>query len=224
MPEKKPASSQLKSTIAILSLVLVGQAAAYHKFTRAEKVAAAPPLVGMPEQLGDWAKLQEGYGDAATQEGLRADDTLSRTYANTKLGVSASLIVASFRSQRHGAAPHSPKNCLPGSGWTPIVNDHVFVKLSDRPEPIEVNRYVIQRAEAKSLVLYWYQSRDRAVASEYKAKLYTMVDAVRDNRTDTALVRVVIGLPPDADTSKAQQAAEDFVRAFYAPLRQFLPS
>jgi EpsI family protein len=83
---------------------------------------------------------------------------------------------------------------------------------------------VIQRAESQSLVLYWYQSRDRAVASEYKAKLYTMLDAVKDNRTDTALVRVVIGLPPNADRAAAQQTAEDFIRSFYAPLKQFLPS
>ncbi|MBZ2183725.1 MAG: EpsI family protein [Bryobacter sp.] len=224
MPGNKPSSSQLKSTLAILSLVLAGQTAAYHKFTRVEKVAAAPPLVGMPAQLGNWVKTQEGYVDAATQEVLRADDTLSRTYANPQLGAAATLFVAAFRSQRHGAAPHSPKNCLPGSGWTPIVNDRILVRLNDRPEPIEVNRYLIQRAESQSLVLYWYQSRNRAVASEYKAKLYTMVDAVKDNRTDTALVRVVIGLGPNADREEVQRAAEDFVRAFYTPLKQFLPS
>jgi hypothetical protein len=40
------------------------------------------------------------------------------------------------------------------------------VALPGRTEPIEVNRYIIQRGDTKSLVLYWYQSRDRAVASE----------------------------------------------------------
>ena len=56
------------------------------------------------------------------------------------------------------------------------------------------------------------------------AKLYTMLDAVRDNRTDTALVRVVIPLGTDEGNDKAQKAAEDFVRAFYAPLLKFLPA
>jgi EpsI family protein len=214
----------LSSTILILSAVLAGQAGAYFAFTKSEKVAPGRPLVQLPEQMGSWVKVQEGVIDEATQEVLKADDTLNRSYASSTAGTGANLFVASFRSQRTGAAPHSPKNCLPGSGWTPIVNDHILVSLPGRAEPIEVNRYIIQRGDSKSLVLYWYQSRDRAVANEYKAKLYTMVDAVKDNRTDTALVRVVIGLSGNDSNEKAQAAAEDFIRSFYAPLRQFLPS
>ncbi len=225
MQDPKPArSSQLKSTVLILSVLLAGQAAAFHSFTRSEKAAAAPPLKGLSVQLGSWLKVGESEVDAATQEVLQADDTLNRSYFNPQFGRNANLFVASFRSQRYGAAPHSPKNCLPGSGWTPLVNDRVYVTIPNRPEPIHVNRYIIQRAESKSLVLYWYQSRDRAVASEYEAKLYTMVDAIKDNRTDTALVRVIIGLPLDASSDEALKVAEDFIRSFYAPLRQYLPS
>jgi EpsI family protein len=221
---KQVNSPSLKSTIAILSLVLAGQAIAYQTFTKSEKVAAVRPLVQLPEQLGSWVKIQEGVMDKETADVLKADDTLNRSYASNQFGFGANLFVAAFRSQRTGAVPHSPKNCLPGSGWTPLVNDHVNVAIPGRPEPIEVNRYIIQRGDNKSLVLYWYQSRDRAVASEYKAKLYTMLDAVKDNRTDTALVRVVIGLGPNASNEQALATAEDFIRSFYAPLRQFLPS
>lgn len=225
MPEPKPSKTpKLKSTLIILSLVLAAQAAAYQMFTKAEKVAMVRPLIELPNELGSWVKVQEGVIDAETQAVLKADDTVTRMYSSAKEGFTANLFVAAFRSQRNGAAPHSPKNCLPGSGWTPLVNDHILVPLEGHPEPIEVNRYIIQRADTKSLVLYWYQSRDRAVASEYKAKLYTMLDAVKDNRTDTALVRVVIGLNGNDSQEKAQAAAINFIRAFYAPLRTFLPS
>lgn len=221
---KQIQSPSLNSTVLILSAVLAIQTVAYFSFTKSEKVAAARPLVQLPQKLGTWEKTQEGVVDDQTLAVLKADDTLNRSYGSSALGMGANLFVAAFRSQRTGAIPHSPKNCLPGSGWSPLVNDHILVSLPGRAEPIEVNRYIIQRGDAKSLVLYWYQSRDRAVASEFKAKLYTMVDAVRDNRTDTALVRVVIGLGSNESNAKAQAAAEDFIRAFYAPLRQFLPS
>ncbi len=221
---KQLKNPSLNSTVLILSAVLAIQTLAYYSFTKSEKVAAGRPLVELPQKFGVWEKTQEGVMDAETQAVLKADDTLNRSYGNNSLGVGANLFVAAFRSQRTGAVPHSPKNCLPGSGWTPVVNDHIMVSLPGRPEPIEVNRYIIQRGDSKSLVLYWYQSRDRVVASEYKAKLYTMLDAVKDNRTDTALVRVVIGLNGKDSNEKAQAAAEDFIRAFYAPLRQFLPS
>jgi hypothetical protein len=61
------------------------------------------------------------------------------------------------------------------------------------------------------------------VASEYKAKLYVIADALRYNRTDTALVRVVIPII-DNDVEGTQKAAVDFIRSFYNPLRQHFPA
>jgi EpsI family protein len=223
-PRQPSSSSNLKTTVLILTGVFAVQTLAYQSFTKVEKVPAVRPLVEMQEKVGSWAKVQEGIMDPEVAAILKADDTLNRTFASPNSPFTANLFIASFRSQRHGAAPHSPKNCLPGSGWTPLVNDRIHVKLNERPEPIEINRYIIQRGDSRSLVLYWYQSRDRVVASEYEAKLYTMVDAMKDNRTDTALVRVVIGLNRQEDQKAAEAAAEDFIRAFYTPLRHMLPS
>jgi EpsI family protein len=75
----------------------------------------------------------------------------------------------------------------------------------------------------KSLVLYWYQSRDRVVASEYKAKFFVVADAMRYNRTDTALVRVMVPIP-DNDEDVANQTAVEFIQKFLGPVRQHLPA
>ena len=136
----------------------------------------------------------------------------------------ANLFVAFFKSQRTGQTPHSPKNCLPGSGWVPSQADIVKIQVPGRPEPVEANRYVVARADAKSLVLYWYQSRDRTVASEYTAKYYVVADAIRYNRTDTALVRIIIPMGETTTLEKANAIAEDFVRQMYAPLRAHFPA
>jgi len=51
-----------------------------------------------------------------------------------------------------------------------------------------VNRYIVSRGDDKAAVLYWYQSRDRVVASEYRAAAFTAWDSLRYNRTDTVLL------------------------------------
>ena len=73
----------------------------------------------------------------------------------------------------------------------PLSSGEIAIDVG-RAAPITVNRYMIAYGSQRQLVLYWYQSRDRAVASEYKAKFWVMADAIRLNRTDTALVRVVV--------------------------------
>jgi EpsI family protein len=72
-------------------------------------------------------------------------------------------------------------------------------------------------------VYYWYQSRDRAVADEFKAKFWVVADAIRYNRTDTALIRVIVPII-DRNEEAADRAAADFVRAFYNTVLQYLPA
>ena len=188
--------------------------------SRPEAIPAGQPLSVLPENLGAWHEAQEGVIDQETRDVLKADDLLNRFYIGDS--GQANLFVAAFRSQRNGKAPHSPKNCLPGSGWVPLRSDELAVD-SGMGAPIHVNRYVVANGDNRDLVLYWYQSRDRAVASEYAAKYWVVVDAMRLNRTDTALVRVVVPIV-DRDEEKATKTATDFVRAFYPPLRGILPS
>lgn len=207
----------------ILTVFLVLQAALVYGFNRDEVVPQHKKLSTADAQFGNWFVQQETQIDDETLKVLKADDTLSRNYVNPSEQSSAHLFVAFFKSQRTGQAPHSPKNCLPGSGWVPSVSDIVKVDIPGRA-PIEVNRYIVQKGDSRSLVLYWYQSRDRVVASEYSAKFFVVADALRYNRTDTALVRVIVPLPRGATVEKAEATAQDFVRSFFFPLRQHFPA
>ncbi len=120
--------------------------------------------------------VREGVIDQDERDVLRADDYLTRQYAAPG-GKTASLFVAYFRSQRAGQTPHSPKNCLPGSGWTWSVSDTIRVNIAGRAQPIEINRYIVSKGDDHAVVLYWYQSRDRVIASEYRAAVFTAWDA-----------------------------------------------
>ncbi|HEV2202290.1 MAG TPA: EpsI family protein [Bryobacteraceae bacterium] len=203
--------------------LLVAQAALLYSAIRPEAVVPGPPLVQMPLMLGAWQFAQDGVIDQETLDVLRADDILNRVYTRGPQG--AYLFVAAFRSQRTGKTPHSPKNCLPGGGWTPLSSGEIAIDTGSTGTagPITVNRFVVAHGEERSLVLYWYQSRDRVVASEYKAKFWVMADAIRLNRTDTALVRVVVPIR-DRDEDTAERTAIDFVKSFYGTLREYLPA
>lgn len=215
----------LKSKVALaVTLLLLAQGAVLFSSVKPETVPQSPPLSHLPQTLGAWEYLRDYDVDDETRDVLKADDLLLRSYGNPSMGRAATLFVAAFRSQRNGKSPHSPKNCLPGSGWTQLSSDVYSIDVGN-PQPIAVNRYVVQLGDERSLVMYWYQSRQRIVASEYTAKFWVMADAIRYNRTDTALVRVVVPIPAadHGDPAAATQTAVSFVRAFFQPLSHVLP-
>jgi EpsI family protein len=186
-------------------------------------VPSNPPLSALPHQLGSWKFYREDAVDQETQDVLKADDLLYRYYLDpAQARTAVSLFVAAFRSQRNGKSPHSPKNCLPGSGWTQLSSSPYPIQL-ENGQSIEVNRYIVAHGEERSLVMYWYQSRNRVVADEFKAKFWVMADALRLNRTDTALVRVVVPIV-DRNEDQATRLATNFVKSFFQPLHNYLPA
>jgi EpsI family protein len=212
----------LNSTPArLVTVFLIIQTAVLYSSIRAEYIPPSRPLAEVPRQFGSWNMTGEGYVDKDTQDVLKADDLLSRVYRNAS-GAEASLFVAGFRTQRNGKAPHSPKNCMPGAGWTQLSSENYAIDIG-AAAPIVVNRYVIVHGDQRELVLYWYQSRDRVVADEFKAKFWVVADAMRLNRTDTALVRVIVNID-NLNEEAAANTATDFVRSFFGTLRNYLPA
>lgn len=215
--------SFLKNRAAILlSVSLIVQGSLFYGFSRGEAAPNYKPLEGFPDEIGGWRMIQQGVIEQEVKDVLRADDYIVRDYAQSP-ATTANLFVAFFKSQRAGQTPHSPKNCLPGSGWVWTVSDTLPVTIPGRAAPIEINRYVVSKGDNRSVVLYWYQSRDRVVASEYKAAAYVAWDALRYNRTDTALVRVVVPVR-NAREDAATQTGVEFIQAFFATLRRFFPA
>jgi EpsI family protein len=87
--------------------------------------------------------------------------------------------------------------------------------------PFVANRYLIQNGQHKQLLIYWYQGRGRAVASEYWGKVYTVLDSVRLRRSDGAMVRIMT--PVDGSDSNALQAAIDLAAQSSIILPEFVP-
>ena len=208
----------------VATLLLIMQAAVLYSSVRPEVIPTSRPLSEVPSTLGSWQQYgPEGVVDEETRAILNADDLLNRTYVDPSTGRRAFLAVASFRTLQNGKAPHSPKNCLPGAGWTQVSADDKYPVDVGAGQPILVNRYIVAHGNEQSVVLYWYQSRDRVVANEFRAKFWVMADAVKDHRTDTSLVRVVVFNYGKSDDETTAQAL-DFSRKAYPALRGILPN
>ncbi len=205
----------------LVPVFLAAQALLVHWVASGERPPPAPDLSTFPTQVGDWKQLREDPIAADIAGQLGADRVLSRTYIQSSTGSVASLFVAWFQSQRAGASqPHSPNVCLPGSGWTPETTGEI--SLQTQAGTIPVNRYVVIKAPERAVVLYWYQSPRRAIAGEWEAKFWLISDALRDKRTDTALVRIVTWSAGAHDDLATAQAT-DFARSLYPLLRTRLP-
>jgi EpsI family protein len=216
-----------------LSAALLLQIFAFYAVAmRPEVVPLVGPLANFPSFLGHWSSVRDFPVDPETQDVLKADDVLSRQYVDTTRASSCTtenssacliLFVAFFKTQRYGQAPHSPKNCLPGAGWEQVSAERPAITVPGESQPIVINNFVTEHGEDKSVSLYWYQSHQRIIASEFGAKFYSIVDSIRYHRSDTAIVRVIIPVA-GGNIDAAVQTGYAFVRAMFPSLLRQLPA
>jgi EpsI family protein len=203
-------------------VVLAGTALFLQARGRGEIIPQRLPLSGFPQQLGEWVGTDVAI-DKGTLDVLGPGDFLLRIYRNdSRPQPYTDLFIAYFPTQRTGDTIHSPKNCLPGSGWNPIESERVPLSVSGHP-PFVVNRYLIAKGRDRKLVLYWYWAHGRAVASEYWAKIYLVTDAIRMNRSDGSLVRLTTPMAPDESAEVAMQRLLPVVQEIVPLLNQYIP-
>ncbi|MBS1850712.1 MAG: EpsI family protein [Acidobacteria bacterium] len=187
---------------------------------RSEVFPPRQPLQAFPHQLQAWSG-SDVFIPQEIRNVLGAGDFLLRIYRQDD-SPSVDLFVAYFPSQRAGDTIHSPKNCLPGAGWSPVDSSRTTLNFPGQP-PLPVNRYIIAKGNERQLVLYWYWAHDRAVASEYWAKFYLIADSIRMNRSDGSLVRVTTRLAPDESAAEAEQRLVSFAGNVVPLLNAYVP-
>jgi EpsI family protein len=204
-----------------ICLILAGTASFLHYREGPDRQVAREPLSDFPVHLSGWTATDQPI-DAETLEALGAGDFLSRVYSSDESAAPISLLVGYFPTQRTGTTIHSPKNCLPASGWA--FESSSTVLLEDvAGKTHRIGEYVIANADNRQFVIYWYQAHGRSVSNEYMAKIYLISDAIRMNRTDGALVRVITPIRSSGPLSEAKLRAEAFVRELFPALPRFIP-
>jgi len=193
---KSPISfSFLATTVLLASTVLLGGLAA-----RRIPEPLAIPLYRIPSQIPGWGAIGDKKLPDSTLRALDATSYLSRTYRKGPLELG--LFVAFYAQQRAGESMHSPKHCLPGSGWEIWKHDSALVLVNG--EQVEINKYSIQNLGTRMLMFYWYQSKDRIYASEYLGKMLLARDTMLTGHTAGSIVRVMV---PDVAGAAGEGAA-----------------
>ena len=186
---------------------------------RQRNMPLAEPLDSIPMTLGGMSGRDL---EIAENERLAAGMT-SYIFRVFEEGPSPiSVYVGYYDHQTQGKTIHSPKNCLPGSGWEALEAAPIAVTSANGP--VTVNRYLLQNKNQQALVFYWYQGRGRVAASEYRVKWELLRDAALKARTEEAMVRIVVPLRAADDDAAADLVAGSTVRALVPELRRVLPS
>ena len=215
----------------LVAAMMAGTASMLYLRSAVDEVPESVPLELLPHQIGTRhatditippATLELlGHGRFLNRlYSSRSDDSaLNAAPASADAAIPVSLFIGYFPTQRTGQAIHSPQNCLPGSGWTFLSSRSVMLPAADGKQ-YQAGEYVITDGTQKQEVLYWYRAHGRSIASDYSAKLYMLLDAIRYNRTDGALIRVITPMLP----AETQDAAHTRAVAFAGQVAAMLPA
>jgi len=197
-------------------VVLAGGIFATHSIKPALVSQGHRPLRDFPSAIDSWRSEDEPFDPEVVQE-IGVDDYTNREYFSGG-SRSIELYIGYYKDQRSGDAIHSPKNCLPGEGWEPVHSSRV--QIGSAGSPATVNEYLVEKGSERDLVLYWYQTHGRIVASEYWAKFWLVADGVRGRSTDGAMIR--LWTTAEDGEENAQARAMEFARRVYPEVSEFL--
>lgn len=174
-----------------------------------------------PMTLGPWRGQKSSF-DKEIIDALKFDDYLLANYRRPGSDQYVNLYVAYYAQQKLGSASHSPRTCIPGGGWEIETLGRRVISRAGM-QSFAVNRAVISKGRDRQLVYYWFQQRGRHLTDEFRVKWYLIKDGLLKNRSDGALIRLVVPVGPKG-IKHADQSLVDFIRALNARFDRFVPS
>lgn len=202
----------------------------YHFFATDPVHPDRRSLTGFPTQLGDWSCPERQLIPDETLANLGVTDYIVCDYREKGTAAPVSVYVGYHATQVREAgggagenAIHPPAHCLPGSGWEIIEREKVALSVKGLPErPARVNRLVIAKGEARQLAYYWYQSRGRVIADDWKKILLVTWDRAIQSRTDGSLVRLTTPIGSDG-VEAADERILALARSMLPRLSRYVP-
>jgi EpsI family protein len=184
-----------------------------------------PPRISFaqyPSDIGPWVGRREVLDPLYLDE-LKLDDYYLADFTRGA-EPPINFYIAWYDTQRAGRSAHSPAACLPAGGWQiESLTQRSLPGIRAGREALRVNRVQIQLGNQRQLVYYWFQQRGRVITNEYVVKWFLFWDALTRNRTDGALVRLVVAIVPGEPVDAADSQLTQFGAAAAVTLAPYIP-
>jgi len=206
----------------LIIIVIMGITAILTSFaSNSERIAPNKSFNEFPLEIDQW-KGRKGELEQEVYNILGVEDYILANYSKTVSGETVNLYVGFYQSQKEGDIIHSPRNCMPGAGWNITDSSIEPVAITNTGENIDVIKLLLQKGSQKQIVLYWFQSRGRIIASEYMQKIWLVVDSITKHRTDGSFVRLIS--PVIIDEQTTLKTLKEFTNKVYPFLNEHIPS
>jgi len=141
-------------------------------------------LDSFPLEFDGWVGVQETIPTYVINQ-LNPSGIFAANYANSD-GARINLLIDYFSGNDPGG-PHSPRNCMPGSGWVFVSESERLINLGDHT--ITTVRFIMQLGESKRIMDFWYVTKYGETANDYTFKFYKMLSSLTLQPTDVAFIR-----------------------------------
>jgi EpsI family protein len=187
---------------AAIAVLLAGTALFLQGRSGDQVVPSRLALSSFPAEIKGWMGVDVPIPSEILAT-LGPGEFLQRTYKNQASDGGDVDLYLTYLPNRPGLYKHLPQDCLVGSGWSPVASN-VTTLAFPGDEPFPANRYLIARGEDRQLVLFWYGAHGRRLAKENQMDFYLVLDSLRLNRTDNALIRMNTEIRPGEKTEDAE--------------------
>ena len=170
-------------------------------------------------------RAQESPISAGVERALAADDVIIVNFfdeTTSEPEPPVNVYVAYLESLQGDGTWHSPRQCLPGGGWSITTHEIVDVPAADGAYP--ANRMLISADDQRMLVYYWYEQRGSRFADEFAMKIDVLRDSVTRRRSDGAMVRVMTQIAPGESLADAEARIDALRSDLLGVLPAYVPA
>jgi EpsI family protein len=207
----------MNKRLLLLSAIIIAFAVTIRLIPFHQAVPLKQSFSTFPLFLQGWSGREFQFSDVVLEK-LRVSEYMSREYVKPphQLG----LYIGYYSMQKEGAQIHSPKHCLPGSGW-----QNISEKTGSTDVPgLGVVKYVesvYQKGDEKEVFVYWYRMKNAYITGDYELKTRMILNSIIYRRNDAAFVR--LSAPVRGSVEDTVKVLQGFMTEVLPLLKDYLP-